>query len=79
MIRPTYLHIYIGIPINNFNEQRPNSIHYFFIFTQQGRQRELSAMTLSSPLAAEFWRHCVLRGRTQRHALPPHQSEEMEI
>ena len=47
--------------------------------TQQGRQRELSIKTLSSPLSAEFWRHCVLRGRTQRRALPRHQSEEMEI
>ena len=47
--------------------------------TQQGRQREPSVKTLRSSLSAEFWRHCVLSGRTQRRALPQHQSEEMEI
>ena len=47
--------------------------------TQQGRQREHSVNTLRSPLSAEFWRHCVLSGRSQRRALPRHQSEEMEI
>ena len=36
--------------------------------TQQGRQREPSVKTLRSPLSAEFWRHCVLSGRPQRHA-----------
>ena len=36
--------------------------------TQQGRQRESSGKTLRSPLSAEFWRHCVLTGRTQRRA-----------
>ena len=47
--------------------------------TQQGRQREPSVKTLRSPLSTKFWRHCVLSGRTQRRALPRHQSEEMEI
>ena len=47
--------------------------------TQQGRQSERSLMTLRLPLSAEFWRHCVLSGRTQRRALSRHQSEEMEI
>ena len=47
--------------------------------TQQGRQKETSVKTLRSPLSADFWRHCVLSGRTQRRALPRHQSEEMEI
>ena len=37
--------------------------------TQQGRQREPSVKTLRSPLFAEFWRHCVLSGRTQRRKL----------
>ena len=46
--------------------------------TQQGRQREPSDETLRSPLSADFWRHSVLRGRTQRRALPRHQSEEIE-
>ena len=36
--------------------------------TQQGRQRDPSVKTLHSPLFAEFWRHCVLRGRTQKNA-----------
>ena len=31
--------------------------------TQQSRQREPSVETLSSPLSAEFWRHCVMRER----------------
>ena len=46
---------------------------------QQGRQRESSFKTLRSPLTAEFWKHCVLSGGTQRRALPRHQSEEMKI
>ena len=33
-----------------------------------GRQREPSVKTLHSPFSAEFWRHCVLSGRTQRRA-----------
>ena len=37
----------------------------------QGRQREPSFKTLRSPLSAEFWRHCVLSGRTQRRASTP--------
>ena len=37
---------------------------------QQGRQREHSVKTLRPPLSAEFLRHCVLSGRTQRRALP---------
>ena len=36
--------------------------------TQQGRQREPSVKTLRSSLFAEFWRHCVLSGGTQRRA-----------
>ena len=47
--------------------------------TQQGRQRELIVKTLRSPLSAEFRRHYVLSGRTQRRALHRHHSEEMEI
>ena len=47
--------------------------------TQQGRQKEPSVKTLRPPLSAAIWRHCVLNGRTQRRALPRHQSEEMEI
>ena len=42
--------------------------------TQQGRQRELCVNALPFPFSAEFW-----SGRTQRRALPRHQSEEMEI
>ena len=29
-----------------------------------------SVKTLRSPLSAEFWRHCVLSGGSQRRALP---------
>ena len=47
--------------------------------TQQSRQREPSVKTLRSPLSAEFWRHCVLTGGTQRRALSRHQSDEMKI
>ena len=43
--------------------------------THQGRPREPSVKTLRSPISAEFWRHCVLSGRTQRRALPRNQSE----
>ena len=32
---------------------------------QQGRQKDPSVKTLRSPLFAEFWRQCVLSGRTQ--------------
>ena len=44
-----------------------------------GSQRESSVKTLRSLFSADSWRHCVLSGRTQRRALPRHQSEEMEI
>ena len=47
--------------------------------TLQGRQREPIVKTLRSPLSAEFWRHSVLSGRTQRRACRRLQSEEMEI
>ena len=47
--------------------------------TLQVRQREPSVKTLSTPLSAGFWRHCVLSGRTQRRACPRHQTEEIEI
>ena len=47
--------------------------------TEHGRQREPSVKTILSPLSVEFWRHCVLSGKTQRRALPRDQSEEMEI
>ena len=48
----------------------------------KGRPKEPSVKTsflLHSPsLSAEIWRHCVLSGGTQRHALPRHQSDENE-
>ena len=47
--------------------------------TLRGRQREPSVKTLRSPLSAEFGRHYVLSGRTQRRACPRNQSDEMEI
>ena len=37
--------------------------------TQQGRQREPIVETLRSPLSAEFWRHCLMSGRTQRRVI----------
>ena len=55
-----------------------NQLHAVYR-SQQGRQRELYVKTLRSPLSAEFWKHCVLSGRTQRHALARHQREEIEI
>ena len=42
-----------------------NQLHALFR-KQQGRQREPSVKTIHSPLSAEFWRHCVLSGGTQR-------------
>ena len=47
--------------------------------TQLSRQMVPIVKILRFQLSAEFWRHCVLSGRTQRRALPRHQSEEMEI
>ena len=46
---------------------------------QQSRQREPSVKALHTLLSAETWRHCLLSGKTQRRALPGHQSEEMKI
>ena len=37
--------------------------------TEQGRHREPSVRTLRSPLSAEFWRHCLSSGGTQRRDL----------
>ena len=51
----------------------------YLCYIRIGRQREPSVKSLRSPLSAEYWRHCLLSGRTQRRALPRHQSEEMEI
>ena len=49
------------------------SIQFHAVFrTQQGRQKEPRVKTLSSPLSAAFWRHCMLIGGTQRRALPRH-------
>ena len=45
----------------------PTQLHAVFR-TQQSRQREPSVRTLRSPLFAEFWRLCLLRGGTQRRA-----------
>ena len=47
--------------------------------TQQNRQKKPSVQTVRSSLSAEFRRHCVLSGGTQRRALPRHKSEEMKI
>ena len=71
------IYIDISITIGSFN-QNFNQLHAVSC-TQQGRQREPSVKTLCSLLSAEFWRYRVLSGRTQCHALPQHQSEEMEI
>ena len=46
---------------------------------QLSGQRDPSFKTLRFPLCAEFWRHCVLSGGTQRRALPRHRSKEMKI
>ena len=34
--------------------------------TQQDRQEEPSVKTLRYPLSAEYWRHCMFSGGTQR-------------
>ena len=68
-------------------------IYYIFLFfflskisnimkmteiTDMITDRVPSVKTLRSPLSAEFWRHWVLSGRTQRRAMPRYPSEEME-
>ena len=63
---------------SNIFLNKSNQLHTVFR-TQQGRQEEPSVKTLRFPLSAEFWRHCVLSGGTQRRALPRHQSEEIKI
>ena len=62
----------------NILKQKSNQLHAVSR-TVQGRQGEPSVKTLRFPLSAEFWKHCVLNGRTQRRVCPRHQSEEMEI
>ena len=42
-------------------------------------QRKSNVKTLFSPLSAQFSRHRVMNGGTQRHFLPYHRSEEMKI
>ena len=59
----------------------------FFIFflgprcmLDEGEQVEgAQCHTLQTPISAEFCRHCMLNGRTQRRSLPQHQSEEIKI
>ena len=74
--------IHVGIQYQKSNtfkcNNQKNQLHAVSRI-QQGRQRELSVKTLHSPLSAEFGRHCVLSGRTQRRALPQEHSEELEI
>ena len=36
-------------------------------------------LTLSFPLFAKFWRHCMLSGRTQHHALLRYQNDEIKF
>ena len=38
-------------------------------------QKEHSVKTLFFLLYAEFWKHCVLSGKTHTHPLPQHQSK----
>ena len=64
--------------IRYLNKIKSNPLHAVSR-RQQGRQREPSVETYRSPLFAEFWRHCVLSGGTQRRSLPRHKSEEMNI
>ena len=59
--------------ITNINEQ--NQLHAVSC-TQQGRQREPNVKTLRSPLSAEFWRHCMLRGGTPSSASTPERRKE---
>ena len=47
------------------NKNKINQLHTVYR-TLQGRQRAPSVKTLRSPLSVEFWRNCVLSGRTQR-------------
>ena len=81
---PNSLIINISICCNEFIRHTfisCSSICFFYplhavFHTEQGRQREPSVKTLCSPISAEFWRHCVLSGKTQRCALPRHQRDE---
>ena len=47
--------------------------------TQQFRQENPNVKTLFFPFPAEFWRHCVLSGGSQRRAFPRHETEDMKI
>ena len=42
-------------------------------------QRETSVKTFRTPLSAEFRKHCVLSGGTQRRVLPRYQCKKMKI
>ena len=57
--------LFLRIPIDN------NEIYCLFFFIKNKISSTLSSgrqRTLRSPLSAEFRRHCVLSGRTQRRA-----------
>ena len=65
----TLLHAEYSVKLNKEKEKNNKIIQLHALSrTQQGRQREPSVKTLRSPLSAEFWRHCVLSGRTQHRA-----------
>ena len=72
-----YFFSWVGIDLTTFAPQiiKSKQLHALSR-TLLNRQREHSVRTLRSPLSAAFWRHCMLSGGTQRHALPGHQSEE---
>ena len=53
------LNIYLKIKLNQL---------YAVSRTPKGRQREPSVKSLRSTLSAEFWRHYLLSGETQRRS-----------
>ena len=62
-----------GILVNLYRKYQLHAVFFFKLravsHTQQGRQRDSSVKTHRSPLSAEFWRHCVLSGGTQRQKI----------
>ena len=69
--------LFVNLLLFQLNSKRFNKKISFTLYPAHSRVG--SVKTLRSPLSAEFRRHCVLSGRTQRRAPPRHQSEEMEI
>ena len=57
---------------------KKNSFTLYPGLSRVGRENLVNVKTIRSPLSAEFWRHCMLKSRTQPFCLDPRANEPDE-